>query len=136
MSRHFSLIGSSALLLIVAVSNAAGAQSFNDYLNKKYEIQQQQADSDRIKAEAERVRAQTEAKRAEMQASQLLSGSSTSSSGASSYTVPHNTDDFAGKNVPRYRLPNGVTLQASGEFHPNKGVRCTSDCFVPLRPPH
>lgn len=129
------LIGSSALLLSFAISNAGAAQTSNDYLNKKYQIQQQQADNDRIKAEEERLRAEIEAKRVEAQARQLSSGSSASNTSASGYTVPHDTDDFAVMKVPKYLLPNGVTLQASGEFHPSVGARCTSDCFAPLQPP-
>jgi len=135
MARHPKLTGLSALPLSFAVcAGAAGAQSSNDYLNRKYQIQQQQADSDRVKAEAERTRAETEARSTEARVNQISKATSASSYGVTRYVVGRSSDDFAGKRVPKYRLPNGVTLQASGGFHPYEGVRCTSDCFVPLEP--
>ncbi len=130
MDRHAKhLIVLPALLGFIAAG--VGAQSYSD---RKDQIQQQQAASDRVKAEAERTRAETEARSTDARVSQVSKATSASSYGVTRYVVGRSSDDFAGKRVPKYRLPNGVTLQASGEFHPYEGVRCTSDCFVPLQP--
>ena len=136
MARHPTLIGFSALMFSCVLPGVARAQSFNDFLDKKYEIQQQQADSDRARAEADRLRAEAEARATAAQANRLSTAASATSSGTTHYTVPHDTNDFAGKKVPTYSLPNGVSLQATGEFHPNKDARCTSECFVPLNASH
>lgn len=132
MVRHAKQLSASAFLLTLAVSGAARAQSFNDYLNKKYQIQQQQADSDRARAEAERLGAEAEATSSASQASPTSTFAN--SYGTSRDVIAHGSNDFAGKRVPQYRLQNGVTLQATGGFHPYDGVRCTTDCFVPLQP--
>lgn len=125
-------LASSVLLLGLAIAGPVRAQSFNDYLNKKYEIQKQQADTARANAETERMRAETEARAVAAQSNQ---GSNTSpvAYGATGHVLAR-SDDFAGKSVPKYRLQNGVTLQASGGFRPSDETRCTSDCFVPLKP--
>jgi hypothetical protein len=114
--------------LLGFIAADAGAQSYNDPLSRKDQIQQQRADSERMKAEAERIKAETEAKSAEARENQASKGTSTSRYGVTRYVVANGGDDFAGKRVPKYRLPNGVTLQASGEFHPDKDVVCISHC--------
>jgi len=130
MDRHAKhLIVLPALLCFIAAG--VGAQSYSD---RKDQIQQKQADSDRVKAEAERTRAETEARSTDARVNQVSKATSASHYGVTRYVVGRSSDDFAGKKVPKYRLPNGVTLQASGEFHPYEGVRCTSDCYVPLQP--
>jgi hypothetical protein len=47
--------------------------------------------------------------------------------------IPSNVDDFAGTNVPKYLLPNGVEMQFSGEFRPGERVTCISHCSA-IRP--
>jgi hypothetical protein len=135
MARELKLLCYSALLLSLALSASAEAQNFDAYLKEKYDIEQQRANTDRIRAETERVKAESEARSAGLGTSRIYDAASArAAAGRKRSSVPQSTDDFAGKKVPKYRLPNGVTLQASGGFHPSEGTVCTSDCFVPLQP--
>ena len=117
-----------AITLTGFCAATAGAQSSNDYPNKKYQIQQQQADTDHMRAETEAKRAAADADRAKAEPRAQVFGSS------GSYVTQHLhisgkiTNDFAFAAVPVYLLPNGVKLRVSGVFRPYEGVRCISYC--------
>ena len=104
------------------------AQSLNDYLNKKYQIQQQRADTDRMRAETEAKRAAADAERANSVAGAQGYASSGPYVGQHFHISGRTTNDFALVAVPIYLLPNGVKLQVSGVFRPDEGVRCISYC--------
>lgn len=130
--RTLSIIGRFALLACAAVPTVATAQIYGSFLNN---IQQQP--SEQIKSEVEHPRTETSRNPAKTAARSSNATAEISDSTSSGVThIPTHSDDFAGKHVPKYRLQNGVTLQASGGFRPSDNVRCTSDCFVPLQSRH
>ena len=121
-----SFVGRAAFLLGAAIPAPATAQLYGSFLNDIHE----QPPRDTIKAQADHAGRKP---RDPASKSTEATGDSISSNEP---PLPARSDDFAGKNVPTYRLQNGVTLQVSGGFHPSDTARCVSDCFVPLQSPH
>jgi hypothetical protein len=118
------------LVISAALPHAAHAQSIQDLitrkLDQKYAILQQQADTERMRAETERAAAER---------ATVAPSAQSAPGGVTRYVVAGPSNDFAGMKVPKYTLPNGASIQASGGFHPYATTRCTADCFVPLGKP-
>lgn len=107
-------------LLILGASGSAIAQPDMDaLLQRKYDIMQQQADSERMRAEAEIKRNRNQSDR---------SSTSHSSSGSQRYVVPTGIDSLFETNAATYRLGNGVILRASGIFWPDAPTVCIANC--------
>ena len=126
MTRFAKTASLSAVLLGFAASGNAVAQSTDQVRDEEDQISQQQTDSDRLGAEDERTRAEAEA--GAVEAGRQMSGATSSRGSWARYMVAGPTDDFAILKVPKYLLPNGVTIQVSGVFSPAEGVTCTSLC--------
>jgi hypothetical protein len=130
MTLFRTLATVSVILLGLAASANAAAQSLGQAVNKKYQTLHESAGNARLGAEAERSRAEARAQAAE--AGRQMSGVGSKPGSTGTYVVAVATDDFAVVKVPTYVLPNGVSIQVSGEFFPGEGVTCISLCPTPF----
>lgn len=119
------------LSMIIAAAAAAPAsgqtipQDMRNALNRKYDIQQQQADTERMRAESERLRTEAEINRSQGQNYSSPRDFSGSSAGV---VVPKDRDSLGGVNAAAYKLGNGVVLQFSGDFRPDPPTVCIANC--------
>ena len=133
LAGHSSAAISATLLVAAAMAlgapEPAAAQNagFGSALQRKYDILQQQIDSNRIRAEAARVNAEAEHERVQAEATPREAQSS-QVSGSEHYRVASGTDDFAGMRVPTYRLANGVILEVTGGLSPDAPTVCIANC--------
>lgn len=125
---HSSMIaGLFVTFVIFSVPGSAAAQDIRDdikeSLDRKYDILQQQANTERLRAETERKQVE---RATEAQSTQFLSASNTRSA-SQIYYVPLG-DALSGTNAATYQLINGVILRASGDFRPDAPGRCIAYC--------
>ena len=115
-----------AMVFALPVSLPAQNGDMKDALDRKYDILQQQADTERMRADAEIERSRTERRTTGGQTNRSVNGRYAS---ASSQTYNVSTDDaLAGTNAPSYLLSNGVVLRASGDFLPTPPGACIANC--------
>ena len=115
-------LGSIIAIGIVGISSSAGAQAppgFDETLQKKYSIMQQQADAQTKNAETERMQAE----RSRALSQRALNR--TSSQSANSITEG---DALEGVNVATYLLGNGSILKTTGVFRPTPPGTCVANC--------
>ena len=128
--QRLSFICRGAFLLAAAIPAPAAAQLYGSFLNHIHE----QAPRDTIKAAAGHT--DGEAGRKPGHGASVSAEATADSASSNEPPIPARSDDFAGKNVPTYRLQNGVTLQVAGGFNPSDAARCVSDCVVTLQSSH
>ena len=119
------LLLSAMVMSSTAICGSASAQTLNGYLDRKYDILQQEADAEAKRAEAERERA--EAQRNHTSGQQPTTMENRGNSTASRSSPLLQGEALAGANVPKCTLSNGITLSASGGFRPSQALKakCT-----------
>jgi hypothetical protein len=117
MTRFAQIAAVSMILLGLAANENAAAQSVGEATDGENRISQQADDN---------LATDDESARAEV--GRQMSGAASSHGSWARYKVAGATNDFAILKVPTFRLPNGVAIQASGNFSPGKGVTCVSLC--------
>ena len=115
-----------ALVILGATGSAIAQPDMGALLQRKYDILQQQADTDRMRAEAEIK--QNRLVEGNIDRSRARSTRYNASNSPQLYVVPMGGDSLAGTDAPTYRLGNGVLLRASGIFWPDAPTVCIANC--------
>jgi hypothetical protein len=117
MTRFAQIAAVSMILLGLATNENAAAQSVREATDGENRISRQSDDYLATDDESARV-----------EAGRQMSGAVSSPGSWARYKVAGASNDFAILKVPTFRLPNGVAIQASGNFSPAGGVTCVSLC--------
>lgn len=122
-------VGALSIVVAAAAAGTASGQSIRDdiqnALKRKYDILQQQADTERMRAESERTRIETETSQSK---GQSYSGGGNFPTSSATYALPVDRDSLGRANPPTYRLGNGVILQMTGIFWPDALTVCVANC--------
>ena len=114
------------LLMLGAQSAAAqGISGMNDALQRKYNILEPQAETERMRAETERMRAEAEVSQSR---GRSYPSARNASAGSQQYVVPTGIDSLEGTDASTYRLGNGTILRVSGIFWPDAPTVCIAFC--------